>query len=70
MVAQRGHESISDGNAAVRWFFIAHSGICCPFGVLQTHYAPESRQSRRRIRYRLVSAQVTNNRCVFFAKPL
>ncbi len=30
--------------------------------MLQTHYAPDSRHSRRRIRYRLVSAQVTNKR--------
>jgi hypothetical protein len=51
-------------------FFIVSEAVFALFGVLQAHYARDSRHNRRRVRYRLVSAQVTNNRCAFFANPL
>ena len=70
MVGQCAYDRFQTQPRLLGLFFIVSEAVLALFGVLQAHYAPDSRHNRRRVRYRLVSAQVTNNRCAFFANPL
>jgi hypothetical protein len=70
MVGQDAYDRFQTQPRLLGLFFIVSEAVFALFGVLQAHYARDSRHNRRRMRYRLVSAQVTNNRCAFFTNPL